>query len=73
MIDISSLFRLLGYFFFRQGVSHSQGYVPSSASSALAGLLGGGLAQAVASPADRVKAKKFDIEKNILDIIGLNT
>eukprot|EP00434_Breviolum_minutum_P039877 symbB.v1.2.035419.t1/scaffold4734.1/size35659/3 len=30
-------------------------YMPLSASSALAGLLGGGLAQAVASPADRLK------------------
>ena len=36
-----------------------EGYMPLSASSALAGLLGGGLAQAVASPADRLKVYFF--------------
>ena len=36
---------------------HFEGYMPLSASSALAGLLGGGLAQAVASPADRLKVR----------------
>lgn len=38
---------------------HFEGYMPLSASSALAGLLGGGLAQAVASPADRLKVHFF--------------
>ena len=40
-----------------RGVHHFEGYMPLSASSALAGLLGGGLAQAVASPADRLKVQ----------------